>query len=466
MTPARAFSLRHYLLAGILLPVALFIVIDTVSLYRRATASINTAYDRSLLFSARAIAELLTLDDSGLHVELPSAPLEIIDNDETRMAYRVSGFSGEFMAGNADLPIYAGTLPQRSAYAALVDFYDVDYRGEPVRMAALYQPVAGATNRGVALVQVAETLEVRRRLTRQILIETLLRQALLLGVIGAITGWVVTRALKPLDALRAQLGARDERDLTPIESRGLPKELGPVLGAANDLMARLQRLIEHQRQFVRDASHQLRTPLAVLKTQVQNARRGPAEDVPAALRGIDGTVDRAVRLANQMLALAKVGQVQAQEAPERVDLAALAQEVALDLSPLIGDKALDFELRAVPAGVLGQAWNLRELIRNLLHNAIRETPAGGSLLLAVAREAGRVELLVSDSGPGLAPAMRERLFEPFHTGHPTQGSGLGLSICREICQALGARIELVNREEHGRVLGLDARVNFAVALEQ
>jgi len=151
-----------------------------------------------------------------------------------------------------------------------------------------------------------------------------------------------------------------------------------------------------------------------------------------------------------------VEQVQSHAGPATAELAGLAQEVALDLSPLLGEKAIDFELQAEASTVQGHAWMVRELLRNLLHNAIRETPRGAPLLLRV----GAAELLVRDSGPGLAPELRERLFEPFHTGHPTEGSGLGLSICREICNALGARIELVNREEDGRVVGLDARVVF------
>jgi two-component system sensor histidine kinase TctE len=226
-------------------------------------------------------------------------------------------------------------------------------------------------------------------------------------------------------------------------------------------MQRLQRLHDHQRQFVRDASHQLRTPLAVLKTQVQSALCMPATDARAALPAMHETVDRAIRLANQMLALAKVEQVQGQAEPAISDLGALANEVALDLSPLIGERNLDFELQAGPSWVHGHEWMVRELLRNLLHNAIRETPKRGELLMRV----GNAELLISDSGPGIAPELRDRLFEPFHTGHPTQGSGLGLSICREICNSVGATIELANRQYAGRLAGLDATVRFRPASE-
>jgi two-component system, OmpR family, sensor histidine kinase TctE len=172
-----------------------------------------------------------------------------------------------------------------------------------------------------------------------------------------------------------------------------------------------------------------------------------------------GTVDRAIRLANQMLALAKVEQVHGQDAPSALDLSEIAREVALDLSPLLGDKAIDFELHADTAvWVRGHEWMLRELTRNLLHNAIRETSPGGPLSLIVERTPNCARLVVRDSGPGLSESQRQHLFEPFHTGHPTTGSGLGLSICREVCERLDGTIELVNRMAGGRVTGLDAVV--------
>jgi two-component system sensor histidine kinase TctE len=247
----------------------------------------------------------------------------------------------------------------------------------------------------------------------------------------------------------------------------LPTELQPVVAAINDLMQRVARMVGSQRQFVRDASHQLRTPLAVLKTQAQNGLSGHV-DPQATLVRMHGTVDRAIRVANQMLAMAKVEQVHGQDEPSTVDLSEVAREVALDLSPLIGEKAIDFELHAdTPVPVRGHAWMLREMTRNLLHNALRETPAGGALSIVSERVREGVRLIVRDSGPGLSESMREHLFEPFHTGHPTTGSGLGLAICRDVCERHGGSIELVNRIEQGhgesRVAGLDAVVRLPAA---
>lgn len=457
-------SLRRYLLAGIVVPITLFVIFDTVGSYRRSLAAIHTAYDRSLLASARSIGELLQPVGDDLKVDVPYAALEIFDaGNEGRMYYRINGLKGEFLSGYADLPDYTRTPPLHGTYAALVDFYDADFRGERVRMAALYQPVSGEKLRGMALIQVAETQEVRERLARGVLIDTLWREALLIAVVVAVAWVVVTRALRPVDDLRDEVLARGERDLSPVGTPGLPSELQPVVGAINDLMQRVGRLVGMQRSFVRDASHQLRTPLAVLKTQAQNGLSGHADPM-ATLAQMHDTVDRAIRLANQMLAMAKLEQVHGQDAPAPVDLAEIAREVAVDLSPLIGDKRLDFELQAdAPVPVRGHAWMLREMARNLLHNAIRETPAGGALALAADVDEGRARLMVRDSGPGLADAQRERLFEPFHTGHPTSGSGLGLAICREVCTRHGGDISLDNRLEDGRLAGLDAVVRLPLA---
>ena len=463
-------SLRRRLLAWIIGPIALFVAVDTVSLYRGALRSINVAYDRTLLASARSIGELLAVRDGKLQVELPYTALEIFQvGNSGRMAYRIDGFDGEFVSGYADLPRYAGRLPQRGAYQALVDFVDAEYHGEPVRMAALYQPVVGARpgEGGVARIQVAETLEVREALARQILLDTLLRQALLVAVVGGVTWIAVSRALRPVEALRRALRTRDARDLSPLDTPGLPGELQPLVGAANELMQRLARLLGLQRQFVRDASHQLRTPLAVLRIQAQNGLAGHAE-ARATLLEMQGTIERAIRLANQMLALAKLEQVHGESAPQAVDLHEVAAEVALDLAPLMAERGLDFELVAPgePVTVRGHAWMLRELLRNLLHNAIRATPDGGTLSLRIERDAAEGRLVVRDSGPGIGPALRERLFEPFHTGHPTSGSGLGLTICREVCERLGGRIELNNRGGDAAPAGLDAVAAFPLAARQ
>ena len=372
-------SLRRYLLLGILVPIALFMLVDTVTLYRQALSAVNTAYDRTLLASAKSIGELLEVEGEGAQASfkarVPYSALEAFEADNrSRMAYRISNVRGELVDGSSDLPAWHGRIPDQGPYAALVDFYDDVWRGDAVRVAVLLQPVASLGGRGMATIQVAETLELRRTLARQILIDTLWRQTALASVIALIVVVVVQRATRPVRSLSAGLHKLAEGDLTPISAPGIPRELRSVVDATNQVMARLHLLLEHQKRFVRDASHQLRTPLAVLKVQVQSALRGDVEPVQA-LREINGTVERATMLANQMLALAKVEQLRQQSGDAQVlDLGTVVRAVALDLSPLVAEQDLDFEIETIPARVLAHEWMLRELARNLLHNAIKHSP--------------------------------------------------------------------------------------------
>ena len=460
----RARSLRRQLLAGILIPMVLIVAFNTWSLYRQALAALNTAYDRTLLASAKSLGESLDVRGEGdaarLQANVPSAALEAFEADlQSRMAYRISTRQGVLLSGYDDLPMWHGQIPMQPPYAALVDFYDGQFRGEPVRMAVLLQPVASTTGRDVAVVQVAETLEIRHALARQILWDTLARQAALIALIAATVIVVVQRATRPVRALSHELQARPDDDLRPIAAPDAPRELQPLIAATNEHMRRQSELLAQQQRFVRDASHQLRTPLAVLKAQVQSARRGDVAP-PEALAEIEHTVDRATQLANQMLALAKVAQLQQQAdvAPAQFD--EVVRAVALDVAPLIAGKGLDFDLQTEPVTLRAHDWMLRELTRNLLHNAIRHTPAGGLLAITLARAGGEARLTVADGGHGIAPKLAERLFQPFSAGAGGTGSGLGLAICHEIVQTLGGRIQLVNRMHNGRVDGLDAIVTL------
>ena len=461
-------SLRAGLLLGILLPVAALVSFNTVSLYGRALAASDTAYDRTLLASAKSIGELLHIvDDSGrprLHSEVAYSALEAFEADNrSRIFYKVIGFDGEVVSGFGDLPPPRGSDSQRNVYAALVRFYDDVYDGTPVRMAVLLQPVAGVHGHGMATIQVAETLDVRKALARTILIETAWRQALLLAVIAAVVIAVVQRATRPVRDISARLRTRREGDLTPLSVDDAPQELRPVLDATNGVMARLSRLLSHQKRFVRDASHQLRTPLAVLTTQVQSARRGDVAPEQA-LREIGATVASATELANQMLALAKVEQLRVEGQAPITEWSAVIRGVAVELSPLIAEARLDFEMELQPASVRAHEWSLRELSRNLLHNAIRHCPTGGRLALTMPCDARTASLVVSDSGPGISDEQRQRLFEPFATASHQRGSGgLGLVICHEIVESLGGSIELVNRQHAARVVGLDAVVRLPLA---
>jgi two-component system sensor histidine kinase TctE len=457
-------SLRRYLLLGILVPVLAVVGINTASLYAQALDAADTAYDRTLLASAKAIGELLEVgeDDSPprLRATLPYSALEAFEADNrSRMYYKVAGFGGEMVSGFADLPTARPPNGQPSVYAALVHFYDDHYQGEPVRMAVLLQPVSGQAGQGMATIQVAETLELRHTLARRLLAQTLWQQAVLLGVIALVVVVVVQRATRPVRELSQRLQSRAADNLAALPTADAPRELQPIVEATNAVMARLANLLEHQKRFVRDASHQLRTPLAVLKAQVQSAQRGDVAP-PQALAEIATTVQRATELANQMLALAKVEQLRQQSPDSAVRWDTLVREVALDVSALIAEAQLDFDIETTAAPVQAHEWALRELTRNLLHNAIKHTPPGGRLAVRLVADVRSAALTVADSGPGISADQRQRLFQPFAAAGPRGGSGLGLAICREIVLSLQGSIELNNRQHGGRTDGLDAVVRL------
>lgn len=463
-----SWSLRRQLLVGILLPTLLVIAYNTYSQHQKTLVALNTAYDRTLLASAKSISEELDVkgydDLAELRALVPYSAQEAFEADnQSRMFYRVSNLSGELISGYADLPIWRGTIPMRPPYAALVDFYNADFRGEPVRVAVLLQPVASAEGRTMAMIQVAETLELRQAAALQILWDTMARQLVLLCLIALIVVLVVQRATRPVRQLSTHLQQRAEDDLSPIDGASAPRELLPLIDATNDVMQRLSHLLAHQQRFVRDASHQLRTPLAVLKIQVQSALR---DDLPhrQALEEIGVTVDRATQLANQMLALAKVEQLRQQSQPDVVRWDEILRDVAIDVSPLVAQSDLDFGIHTRAAPVLAHEWMLRELCRNLLHNAIRYSPAHGTLNVSLDADGEQARLVVSDSGPGIDAELANRLFQPFSAGDVQAGSGLGLAICLQIVRALDGSIELVNRTgARNEVRGLDAIVTMPLA---
>lgn len=234
-----------------------------------------------------------------------------------------------------------------------------------------------------------------------------------------------------------------------------PSELAPAVLHFGELQQSQSRWIDEQRRFLADATHQLRTPMAVLRTQLQSAIHGDVQ-VADALHQMLHTVDRASGLANQLLSLSKVEQLKRMGKLPSVDLQAIAREAVMELAPLIAAKRLDFALEGAEFAAPGDAALLGELMRNLLANAIHHTPDHGRLGVLLRDSTGRCEVVVWDEGPGIDDAVRQRLFQPFSAGKG--GVGLGLSICRQIAESMGAEVTLFNRMDQGQVIGVDAVV--------
>lgn len=449
-------KLRNYLLAWTLGPIALFMAMDSVSLYRSMVQTTAAAHDRLLKATAQQMGDLLRVERNNLTIHVPLALIEALEGSGgSRMYWRVIGFDGRDIAGDAEVPLPPGEQLHRTA--GLSYSYVAQIGAQKVQVAALHQPVETSQGQGVSLILVGETLEAREATAAALLRDMLTRQALLMGLIAVIIWLVVNRALRPLNALRNELKQRAASDTTSLASRG-QEELQPVIDEMNLLLARQRELLHQQQRFLGDASHQLRTPLTVLKTQLQSALAGDAskdELLPEMLR----TVDRITHLANQLLAKVRLEATHAPAEQEALRMDEIAREAVLELSPLIASRRLEFALEGEAPAVEGNAWMAGELVRNLLANAIRHSPGGGKLGIRFESWPGETRMVVWDSGPGIEEEMREWLFQPFAAAKGVAGAGLGLAICLDIAQAMGARIALVNRcAAGGAVQGLDAVV--------
>ena len=472
-------SLRGQLLRWLLGPLLVLVALNTISVYRNALDAADVAYDRSLLASTRALAERVSIVDGKVVADVPYVALDSFETDTLgRIYYKVTGIKGETVSGYADLPPVPANVPRSEAYPALVRFYHANYNGQPVRIAALLQPVYDDSMRGIALIQVGETLEARRGLSNQILFDTLAWQALLLLAVALLVWFAVRLVLQPLMRLKIAVETRKLNDSSDVDPTLVHKEVRPLVAAMNSSRSRLQILISSQRRFIADASHQLRTPLTVLKTQAELALRecdrpnADPQATRAALReivhSIAATTDSTVNLANRLLTLARIEHGDADGAAAQSEPASLrdiARQVGLEMAMAAVAKQIDLSLEADSECVVqGQALLLHEMIANLVDNALRYTPQGGTVTLRVrpGAGAGGVVLEVEDSGHGIAAAERERVFAPFYRAAATLernpgGAGLGLAIVRDIATLHGASITL---DEAAGGQGLKVTVTF------
>jgi len=442
-------SLRTQLLLWLLGPLLLLFVVNSVLAYRVAISTANQAYDRLLLASVKAIADRVTVAGGQISVDIPYVALELFEsNISERIFYKVSGANGSTLTGYEDLP-----PPPPGSPNDRVAFFRSDYHGESLYQAAMWKDLYDPAVSGKVLIQVGETSESRDALSRKILYDGLLRQGLLITLATLVLLLGVRHSLRPLLRLRDSIAQRSSIDLTPVDERGVQSEVHPLIQALNQHTGRIGRMIDARLSFVADATHQIRTRLAILKTQVGYAMR--IED-PAALReavaDTSNIIDEATRFFNQLLMLAQVEAGPARD-HARVDLAALTHAVSHDWVARARAKQINLGFDGVESNlcVLGNELLLRELLMNLLDNAIRYAARGGSVTARIRQDGKEVVVEVEDDGPGIPESDRERVFERFYRVARTgsEGSGLGLSIVREICQSHEASIALSTPEGGG-----------------
>jgi two-component system sensor histidine kinase TctE len=434
-------SLRRQLLAWLLIPLCSLWAVSTVVAYFLAVNFANDAYDRVLLNSADSVAARLRVRDDKIVADLPAAAQAILRHTERDRFYFqvVSATDLKRILGDAILPKPIGdtsTYKPRFRYATV--------NGAPVRMARIRTVVGD--NREPVLVQVAQTLNSRAILTRDILVSIVVPQMLLIVLSAIAVSLAITKGLRPLTDLQNALAQRSRYDLTAV-----PPEMGPVearqlIEAINDLLQRLRQDIESQQRFIANAAHQLRTPLAGLKTYAALAQRS-AEN-PNAIKLLDqinSGIDRMTHLVNRLLSLAKAEPAnQLGSNKERIDLNSVVSEAAAELVEEALAKNIDLEFEGSASAVMeGDAAALRELTTNIVENAVRYTQPGGKVTVRVANGNG-VTLSVQDNGPGIPPEDRGLVFERFYRvlGTDIPGSGLGLAIANEIATAHGATVKI------------------------
>jgi len=436
-------SLRRQLLIWLLTPLVLVALISAIVGYYFALRFATLAYDRALFETARDISNQIKVVSGVPRVDLPDVTLNMIESDQwDRLYYMVSDDpSGTFIAGSRGIP-----RPTGKPIVGIPVYYDAVYQSEPVRVAALYRPLPNAS--GTALVQAAETINKRLILANEILLGMLAPELILITLVGVLVWYGVARGLRPLTILRNEIGSRSHRDLSSLPEINVPGEVRPLIRAINALMVQLNETLSAQRRFISDAAHQLRTPLAGLHTQIElGLRQNDPDEVRATLRRLDAATTRTTHLANQLLLLARAepGTYRAQT-PQRIDLNNLVREVAAEWVPRAIERHIDlgFEGPSHPTYIEGDAILLKEMLSNLLDNAIRYTPAKGEVTVRFETISGKVVLSVHDNGPGIPEAEREQVFERFHRvlGTQSEGCGLGLAIVREIAQGHNAQVGL------------------------
>ena len=479
-------SIQHSLFGEILdwmlAPLLLLWPMSIAITYLVAKSIANQPFDHALEDSVTVLAQQVKEVDGKVVARLPGSARDILRADDVDNIYfQISGPGGEVADGDRDLPLPRGEAPERSGR---VHFRNETLHGAPVRVAYAWvnlrplldprpqpslQPNAQpAPEAPLALVQVAETLDKRAQLANEIIKGVILPQFIILPVILALVWFALSRGLSPLAQLQERIRARPPDDLSPIDSRQVPEEISPLVGSLNDMLARLAHTIDAQKRFIADAAHQMKTPLAGMRMQSELALRqvDPGE-IHRSLEQLAKSSESATRLVNQLLALARAeNQPHAGMALEPLDLGVLAREVVLDWVPASFAHEIDLGYEA-PEAVLeiaGNALMLRELLSNLIDNALRYTPAGGSVTVRVRESSGQALLEVEDTGPGIAPGERPRVFERFYRilGSSAPGSGLGLAIVREIAQQHGAEIEIFNnpRSTHKKFPGSLFRLTF------
>ncbi|HUL65700.1 MAG TPA: sensor histidine kinase N-terminal domain-containing protein [Burkholderiaceae bacterium] len=444
-------SVKRTLFAWLLLPLALIVPAGAALQYWFSARPAIAAFDHALGDTALALANLVRIDGDRVVFELTPETERSLRTDQTDVIYySLVDQTGHLLSGDRELlNVGPAEPPGELAYV------DARVDTRPVRVA-----VRGvACGSGVCQVRVAETMLKREHMLSGAAKGAAATMFLLVVTMAAAIAIGVTRSLRPLDGVGTEIAQRSLEDLRPLEVSA-PQEIAPLVTALDRLFVRLRHATQAQQAFLADAAHQLRTPLTSLKTEIELALLEPhAPDVDAALRRLHAQATRGARLAGQLLAMARSDPGAQSAEPERLELKEVASAAADEWVPHAVAAGIDLGFSLAPASVRGRRFLLREMLGNLVHNALEYAGRGSEVTVRSYTDHGNAVLEVEDNGPGIAFDERDRVFERFYRASPGNGSGsgLGLAIVREIAVGHGAQVDLLDPPSGS---GLLVRVRF------
>ena len=444
-------SIRQRLLIWLLLPLLILSSLLINQAYLNARNTVEQVYDKTLLALALSIIENVVANQGDL---LSDSALEFIDDvSKDQIFYKVSGPDNAYITGFEDLPAVPQSQIQQQGN---LNYYNAIYSGRPVRVVSLKRNFNTGILLGEAVIQVAMTRLDRDKLIKEMMNDAALR-LLLLILVAVITIWfAVHNALKPLTAIQTEISLRTDEDLEPIESPA-PREIQPVINEMNKLLKRLNASINALRRFIGDASHQLRTPLAALQTQIELAMR---ETEPEAFRDAISNAKkntyRTSRLANQLLSQARTNEVKKSE----FKIIELAEKITREFVPVALEKNIDLGFEgSKELSLRADKLLISEVLKNLIDNAIGYSPADTAITVRVYAHENQIIIEVEDQGRGIPESEIDRVFERFYrsSGSQVDGCGLGLAIVKDIVESHSGQINLINR---GDQKGLIVRVSL------
>ncbi|QRM46958.1 sensor histidine kinase [Rhizobium sp. BG4] len=450
-------SLRAQLLAWVVLTLVGAICFNLYDSYRTADQTAKLVSDRTLLSSARVIAEAVRVDEGGnIEADIPPAALEMFDTGYgDQVFYQVITAWGNLVSGFPDLPL--PTVDRTGQ--------DVTFRNSTVRALTLNHPVVGLPDDGDISVTVAITHNSQYALRRRLWLDDFSKQFILVLLAGAVTIIGLQRGLAPALRLRDAVRARGRERLDPLSPAMVQTEFQPLVRALNDHMERVQNQMAAQRRFVSNAAHQLRTPLALMSTQASVAARETDEmKRDEALQALRSSTRHMSRLASQLLTLSRAEPGSRRPRSDTIDLSTAARDIVAAHAEQALQRDIDLGLEVSgPVPVEGDGTMLREMLVNLVDNAIRYTRRGGRVTVSVSRAGDLAVLDVEDNGPGIPADEREQVFERFYRvlGTEGDGSGLGLAIVREVVDGAGGTVALA--EAYGGGLVVSVRLPVAAA---